>query len=191
MTGVGLPLYSAGFATPLAGLTEGPCGGTGRRARLKIEFRKECWFDSGQGHQSGIRPALRKIEKRGKHETATRLRGYRAVFRYAIATGRAERDPTGGLRGALITPTVTHQATIVLPELSNAQALPERRQFTVTVNVLEGYEPFTLPSDGRTSHAIRHARGRARIELVTNSVLSCVNEDVISEKRYIKLVVVS
>src|SRR5213083_2387136 len=28
-----------------------PCGGTGRRARLKIEFRKECWFDSGQGHQ--------------------------------------------------------------------------------------------------------------------------------------------
>src|SRR4051812_26867443 len=33
------------------GPTEGPCGGTGRRARLKIEFRKECWFDSGQGHQ--------------------------------------------------------------------------------------------------------------------------------------------
>jgi hypothetical protein len=26
-----------------------PCGGIGRRARLKIEFRKECWFDSGQG----------------------------------------------------------------------------------------------------------------------------------------------
>src|SRR3546814_11083973 len=22
----------------------------GRRARLKIEFRKECWFESGQGH---------------------------------------------------------------------------------------------------------------------------------------------
>src|SRR5579863_4263454 len=31
--------------------TRSPCGGTGRRARLKIEFRKECWFDSGQGHQ--------------------------------------------------------------------------------------------------------------------------------------------
>src|ERR1700722_4990890 len=29
-----------------------PCGGIGRRARLKIEFRKECWFDSGQGHQA-------------------------------------------------------------------------------------------------------------------------------------------
>jgi hypothetical protein len=37
---------------PLRPATEGPCGGTGRRARLKIEFRKECWFDSGQGHQA-------------------------------------------------------------------------------------------------------------------------------------------
>ena len=37
---------------PVWGPTEGPCGGTGRRARLKIEFRKECWFDSGQGHQA-------------------------------------------------------------------------------------------------------------------------------------------
>ena len=33
-------------------VAEGPCGGTGRRARLKIEFRKECWFDSGQGHHN-------------------------------------------------------------------------------------------------------------------------------------------
>src|SRR5439155_22715629 len=38
----------------LSGPTEGPCGGTGRRARLKIEFRKECWFDSGQGHQASL-----------------------------------------------------------------------------------------------------------------------------------------
>ncbi len=26
---------------------QGPYGGTGRRVRLKIGFRKECWFDSG------------------------------------------------------------------------------------------------------------------------------------------------
>jgi hypothetical protein len=37
-----------------AGPRECPCGGTGRRARLKIEFRKECWFDSGQGHQPSL-----------------------------------------------------------------------------------------------------------------------------------------
>jgi hypothetical protein len=52
LTGRCLPLYSAGFATSPAGERfESPCGGIGRRARLKIEFRKECWFDSGQGHQ--------------------------------------------------------------------------------------------------------------------------------------------
>src|SRR5258708_33530872 len=47
------PLYSAGFATSraLRPSAISPCGGIGRRARLKIEFRKECWFDSGQGHQ--------------------------------------------------------------------------------------------------------------------------------------------
>jgi hypothetical protein len=28
-----------------------PCGGTGRRARLKIVFRKEWGFDSLHGHQ--------------------------------------------------------------------------------------------------------------------------------------------
>jgi hypothetical protein len=27
-----------------------PCGGIGRRARLKIECRKACWFESDQGH---------------------------------------------------------------------------------------------------------------------------------------------
>ncbi|THD54106.1 MAG: DUF4102 domain-containing protein [Bradyrhizobium sp.] len=63
-----------------------------------------------------ILDALRKIEKRGRHETATRVRStVGAVFRYAIATGRAERDPSADLRGALITPTVTHRATIVDP----------------------------------------------------------------------------
>ena len=53
LTRAGRPLYFARFAAPaLRPATEGPCGGTGRRARLKIEFRKECWFDSGQGHQA-------------------------------------------------------------------------------------------------------------------------------------------
>jgi hypothetical protein len=47
------PLYSARFATSAFRLAvKCPCGGIGRRARLKIEFRKECWFDSGQGHQN-------------------------------------------------------------------------------------------------------------------------------------------
>jgi Arm DNA-binding domain len=50
------PLYSARFATAASRpRSRCPCGGIGRRARLKIEFRKECWFDSGQGHQPTVR----------------------------------------------------------------------------------------------------------------------------------------
>jgi integrase len=59
---------------------------------------------------------LRKIEARGNYETARRLRSTCGmVFRYAIATGRAERDPSVDLRGALTTPKVKHRATIIEP----------------------------------------------------------------------------
>lgn len=56
---------------------------------------------------------LRKIEVRGRYETANRLRGtLGSLFRYAIATGRADRDPASDLRGALIQPQVQHHAAI-------------------------------------------------------------------------------
>jgi integrase len=59
---------------------------------------------------------LRQVEGRGHYETAKRLRSTCGmVFRYAIATGRAERDPSMDLRGALTTPQVSHRATIVDP----------------------------------------------------------------------------
>ena len=59
---------------------------------------------------------LRRIEARGKVETARRLRGTCGmVFRYAIATARAERDPSADLRGALTAPKVTHRAAIIEP----------------------------------------------------------------------------
>jgi integrase len=59
---------------------------------------------------------LRKIESRGRYETARRLRSTCGmVFRYAIATGRAERDPSVDLRGALTAPKVTHRAAIADP----------------------------------------------------------------------------
>jgi integrase len=60
--------------------------------------------------------ALRRIEARGKHETARRCRSFAGrVFRYAIATARAESDPTAFLRGALITPKTTHHGAILDP----------------------------------------------------------------------------
>jgi integrase len=59
---------------------------------------------------------LRRIEARGQLETAGRLRAVVGeVFRYAIATGRAENDPTFALRGALTAPKTKHRAAIVEP----------------------------------------------------------------------------
>ena len=54
--------------------------------------------------------ALKRVEAKGKYETARRCRSFASrVFRYAVATGRAETDPTSVLRGALITPKAKHQ----------------------------------------------------------------------------------
>lgn len=59
---------------------------------------------------------LRSVEKRGRHETANRLRSVVGeVFRYAISTARAQNDPTFALRGALIQPRVKHRSAITNP----------------------------------------------------------------------------
>ncbi len=64
---------------------------------------------------------LRKIESRGAHEKAQRCREDAGrVFRYAVATGRAERDPSGDLRGALTPVKVKHHASITDPKAIGA-----------------------------------------------------------------------
>ncbi len=61
--------------------------------------------------------ALKRIEAQGKHETARRCRSFAGrVFRYAVATGRGESDPTAVLRGALVRPKVTHHAALLDPD---------------------------------------------------------------------------
>jgi len=63
-----------------------------------------------------ILTVLRRVEVRGRYESARRLRStIGSVFRYAIATARAETDPTIALRDALISPTVTPRAAITDP----------------------------------------------------------------------------
>ncbi|GKS70226.1 Integrase [Nitrosomonas sp. PY1] len=65
--------------------------------------------------------ALRKIESRGAHEKARRCRGYAGmVFRYAVATGRAERDPSADLKGALAPVKTKHYASITDPKAIGA-----------------------------------------------------------------------
>lgn len=63
-----------------------------------------------------ILSAVRRIERQGKLESARRtLQLASSVFRYAVATARLKSDPTRDLRGALLTPTVTHYGAIIEP----------------------------------------------------------------------------
>ncbi|MCK9391549.1 MAG: integrase arm-type DNA-binding domain-containing protein [Syntrophales bacterium] len=60
---------------------------------------------------------LRRVENRGVLETAHRVRTIAGqVFRYAVATGRAERDPSADLKGALPPPDKKHHAAITDPK---------------------------------------------------------------------------
>ena len=89
---------------------------------------------------------LRKIEARGNYETARRLRSTCGmVFRYAIATGRAERDPSVDLRGALTAPKVKHRATILEPAAIGA--------------LLRAIEGFDGQTTGRLSGAALSSTG--------------------------------
>lgn len=67
------------------------------------------------GHE--VYEVLEAIQAKGHFETARRLRSTCSlVIRYAVATGRAERDVCVDLRGALIAPKVKHLAAITKPK---------------------------------------------------------------------------
>ncbi len=73
---------------------------------------------------------VRRIEARGALETAHRVLGICGqVFRYAIATGRAQYNPSGDLRGALPPVKKTHFASVTEP-----------RQVAEVLRALDGYE---------------------------------------------------
>ena len=60
---------------------------------------------------------LRRIEAKGTLDTAHRTKqSCGQVFRYAVATGRAERDPSADLRGAIPPASGKHMATITDPK---------------------------------------------------------------------------
>jgi hypothetical protein len=61
--------------------------------------------------------ALRCMESRGALELAHRMREYCGmVFRYAVATGKAERDPSGDLKGARAPVKTKHHASVTDPK---------------------------------------------------------------------------
>jgi integrase len=95
-----------------------------REGRAPVTLDKVRWLLGMANERLGNRPVtdissaevlevLRRVERRGHLETARRLRStIGSVMRYAIATARAENDPTVALRGALVAPKVKHRAAI-------------------------------------------------------------------------------
>ncbi|MBU2887467.1 integrase arm-type DNA-binding domain-containing protein [Gilvimarinus agarilyticus] len=89
--------------------------------RLKALLERDLFPKLGKTAISEIKPpqllaVLRRIESRGAVETAHRAKQYAGqIFRYAVATGRAERDITADLTGALATPQKKHLAAITTP----------------------------------------------------------------------------
>lgn len=60
---------------------------------------------------------LRRVEERGARESAHRILGVCGqVFRFAVASGLLESDPTRDLRGALARPVETHFAALTNPQ---------------------------------------------------------------------------
>jgi len=64
-----------------------------------------------------ILKVLKRVEAKGTHETAHRLRTViGSVFRYAGASGLVDNDPTAVLKGALVRTKVTARAAITDPD---------------------------------------------------------------------------
>jgi len=116
--------------------------------------------DIGSRRVSELKPAdilvpLRRVESKGQYESARRLRStIGSVFRYAVASARAEFDPTASLQGALITPKSKPRAAIVDPKILGA-----------VLRAIDGYEgyvslcaalkllPLLFPRPGELRHA--------------------------------------
>lgn len=103
-----------------------------REGRAEITLEKVEWIIGlalpvlGPMQIRQIRPleilaVLRGVEGKGRYETARRLRStIGAVCRYAVATARADTDPTVALQGALTTPKTKSHAAVTDPKAFGA-----------------------------------------------------------------------
>ena len=119
--------FSSRRQSHLATLTAEVLDKKAREGRAETSLTKVAWLFGLALPDLGPRPIaaitapevlaeLRQVETCRKLETAGRLRTVIGeVFRYAIATGRAENDPTFALRGALTSPKPKTRAAIVEP----------------------------------------------------------------------------
>ncbi len=147
-----------------------------REAKALRTLNKIEWLLRLASPDLGVRPiaeitapeilrVLQVAEARGKLETAKRLRAtIGQVFRYAVATGRAESDPTSALRGAIASPVVQHRAAIIdrkpfgelLRAIGTYQGTPETRLALQLISLT-----FVRPGELRAAEWVEFDRQNA------------------------------
>jgi integrase len=99
--------------------------------------------------------ALRRVEARGALATAHRIQQVCGrVFRYAVATGGAERDPSADLRGALPSVRGVHHAAITEPrQVGGLLRAVEQYRGTLTVRCALRLAPLVFVRPGELRQA--------------------------------------
>lgn len=146
------------------------------RVRVQRLFERDLWpWLKDKAIRSVSSPdllvVLRRIESRGALDTAHRARQTCGqVFRYAIATGRAERDPSADLKGALPPVKGKHFAATLEPRrLGDMLAAMHGYEGTLVVSAALRLQPllFVRPGELRraewTSIDLQAAEWRYRV----------------------------
>lgn len=137
-----------------------------REGKANATMSKTEWLLGMANAEFGSRPisditapmiltCLRSVEAKGNYETAKRLRAkIGGVFRYAVANGLAETDPTYALRDALIRPTVTPRAAITDPNaLGGLLRAIDSFHGQVTTRIALQLMPLLVQRPGELRHA--------------------------------------
>ncbi len=98
---------------------------------------------------------VRRIEQRGAVDTAHRaLNNCGQILRYAVATGRASRDPSGDLRGALSHVKGRHFASVTEPaKVAAVLRALDGYEGTLTVRCALHLAPLVFVRPGELRHA--------------------------------------
>jgi len=132
----------------------------GHAARTLIRLKQDAFPYIGSLPLDTITPpmlleVLRKIEARGAIETAHRVKqACGQVFRFGVATGRCERDPTGDLKEALTPVIVKHHAALTDPKAVGGllRAIHDYQGHPVTRAALK-LAPLVFLRPGELRHA--------------------------------------
>jgi integrase len=93
---------------------------------------------------------LRLIEAQGHHDTAhTALQVCGQIFRYAIASGYADRNPAADLRGALAPVVTQHRAALIFPkEIAGLLRAIDAYHGSVVVKAALWFSAYTFQRPG-------------------------------------------